>query len=180
MKRETWAPLALAGLAVVFSAVCLGLWLSRGNHWWLKRKLRIGALMLTLTGVANGCTCAETSCYAPLSDLVIIEGQYPGSELVMDLKDGNRLSGRLEHSLLGPEIPFQIMELDGDVIQADTLQADDGAFDEPDETFHLVVRGDIQPGDYYLEIYYTDHQPLDAGRMEPFADFRLEVIDSRD
>jgi hypothetical protein len=179
VKKELWAPFALAGLAVIFAAVCLGLWLSRGNHWWLKRKLRIGALMLTLTGVANGCTCA--SCYTGPASVITLDGQYSGAELVLDLASGTRIQGKVEHSILDEDapIPFHLLEMDGGLVQVGALVAKDGAFDERTEKLYLDLRADTQPGYYEIEIYDPDSQLPDGGFSYPLATFGLEVIDSR-
>lgn len=179
MKKELWAPLALAGLAVIFGGVCLGLWLSRGDQWWLKRKLRIGALMLTLTGVANGVAC--TSCYAGVASVITLAGQHTGSDLVLDLADGTRIAGKIEHNTLDDYavIPFNLFDPDGGLAQAGTLVAKDGAFDESSEKFFLDLRADTQPGGYEINIYDPDRYEADGGFGYPLATFGLEVIDSR-
>lgn len=171
----------MAGLAVIFGAVCVGLWLSRGNHWWLKRKLRIGALMLTLTGVANGCTCAD-SCYITIANQITLEGNYSGAELILDLADGHRLSGKVESSRLDEDapVPFQVLDLHGDLVQAGALVPKDGAFDERTEKFLLDVRADTQPGEYQIDIYDPISQLPDGGFSYPLATFGLQVLDSRD
>jgi hypothetical protein len=63
IKKEIFFPLLAAILGFVFILLSLMVWLNRGkNNGLLKRKLRIGALILALTTAAS-CGSPHVSCY---------------------------------------------------------------------------------------------------------------------
>jgi hypothetical protein len=55
MKKELFLPLIIFALTLVFAVICLMVYLSKGNAYWIKRKLKIGALLLTFTWITNSC-----------------------------------------------------------------------------------------------------------------------------
>jgi len=178
MKREIWIPMAVLGLCLVFALICLGLSLWRRNGWLLKKKLRVGAMLLTLTGfVATGGPVA--CCYATAGDdtMVSLEGESWGGEVTLDLQSGTSLEGQIEncHSLDWSYLlstPEGTRELQrGDLIPLD------GEFEELSEAFRLTLDPGTEPGDYRLCIHQQAAQELD----EPLgfrACFGLTVIDS--
>ena len=62
-KRELFTPLVIAGLAVAFIVVSALVYLSRGDPGLVRRKLRLGGMLLALTGAVNGCGGLTASCY---------------------------------------------------------------------------------------------------------------------
>ena len=54
MKKELILPLIIFALTLVFAVICLMVYLSKGNAYWIKRKLKIGALLLTFNGIVYG------------------------------------------------------------------------------------------------------------------------------
>jgi hypothetical protein len=63
LKKELFFPVFAAILGIVFILICIAVWLNKGkNPALLRRKLRIGALILSLTAVAS-CSSPQVSCY---------------------------------------------------------------------------------------------------------------------
>ena len=66
MRRELFVPLILAGLTVAFVVVFLLVYMSRGNSTYLiRKKLRIGAFILSLTAVGCSDPVGTVTCYTP-------------------------------------------------------------------------------------------------------------------
>ncbi len=64
MSRDVLSPLLLATLWTAFALVCLGLWLRGGRGPLLTAKLRLGGLILGVSGLALGSSCeSEPTCY---------------------------------------------------------------------------------------------------------------------
>jgi|GEM_PF-3700084 len=63
MKKELYIPLIILALTLVFGAICLMVFLSDGNAYWIKKKLKIGALLLTFNGIVYGTNAQGVSCY---------------------------------------------------------------------------------------------------------------------
>ena len=66
MKKEILTPVAVVALSVVFVLLSALVTASKGRSPWLiKKKLRIGALLLMLTGLAIGGSACSVTCYTP-------------------------------------------------------------------------------------------------------------------
>ncbi len=77
MKKELYIPLIIVALTLVFGIICLMVYLSNGNAYWIKKKLKIGALLLTFNGIVYGTYAQEAvSCY--LGDSEVIQPIYLG------------------------------------------------------------------------------------------------------
>ncbi|MFH1052365.1 MAG: hypothetical protein V1779_15700 [bacterium] len=77
MKKDLYIPLVIIALTLVFGIICLMVYLSDGNAYWIKKKLKIGALLLTFNAIVYGTNAQDpfTSCYlAPeeVKDLAFI------------------------------------------------------------------------------------------------------------
>lgn len=66
LKKLPWLPFALLGLALAFVVVSLMVLLSHGSNTWVRRKLRLGALLLSLSSLgAAGSACSKpVLCYS--------------------------------------------------------------------------------------------------------------------
>jgi hypothetical protein len=91
MKKELYIPLILIGLSVVFVVVSFLLWLLRGNDSLLKKKLRIGALILLLSGTAVGYSGCW-SCYFTLPD-----NRFVVEDHTLDISVTNKITGQIHH-----------------------------------------------------------------------------------
>jgi hypothetical protein len=170
MKKELYIPLVLIGLSVAFIVVSFLLWLSRGNDSLLKKKLRIGALILTLSGVATGCWYSEeVTCYVPsVSCVFVVEDAVAQGTIELDMAVTNKLSGKI-YQPEGEDFWYVITDQDDQEIQTGTVEALDGVFDEGMEEFELVVSSDVATGEYVLDFYTPELN-------RPAASFVLHIF----
>ncbi len=168
IRRELWIPLAAAVLTAAFLLVSWLVRLSRGNPWLLRRKLRLGAVLLGLTWAAAGCEgdgiTGGGTCYAPLppSDEVEFDARfYDGRGWVLDLAQGSEMTGTLDYRT-SAAYAFQLVATGGSEIQRGDLAASDGAFDESSEAFRLVLDPAGLPAEALLRIYKRPADAIDA------------------
>ncbi len=63
MKKDILIPLVIISLGLIFVIINIFVFLSKGNEWFIKKKLKIGALILTLTSIAACHTIHQPTCY---------------------------------------------------------------------------------------------------------------------
>ena len=63
MKKEIFIPALLGFLGLGFIIINIIVYFSRGNAWFIKKKLKVGALILTLTSIAACHTIPQPTCY---------------------------------------------------------------------------------------------------------------------
>ncbi len=63
MKKEILIPVLLLFLGLLFTIINLIVYFSKGNSWLVSKKLRIGAMMLSLTGILACGSPPKPSCY---------------------------------------------------------------------------------------------------------------------
>jgi hypothetical protein len=166
MKKDWLVPLAIAGLSAAFLGISLLVFLSRGNPSLIKRKLKIGALLLTLTGAMTGCNRNTGGiCYAPdlSDDMVITEHLAGNSQIEMNPAEDATLSGEISDRR-SEEFSFRIDRENASEALKDEIVALDGRFDEDRENFEIALPQDFPVGTYRLSLYNVgvDHQ-LEAG-----------------
>lgn len=166
MRREHWIPLAVLGLTLAFVLVSWLVRLSRGHPWLIRRKLRLGALLLGLTGAAAGCGEGGTAtCYLPAPvDEIYFDSQFRGQDgLVLDLGQGSELSGDL-NGRSDSAYSYQIL-VDGTEARRGAVVAADGAFDAVTELFRIPLTPAGLPAAGTLRVY--------RGAADAIADSRL-------
>jgi len=167
-KRESLIPVVVVGLAIGFVVVSLLVVLTRGNPKWVSKKLRIGAMLLTLTGVATGCG-TETTCYDPLppeNGFYLDDYVYPGQEVDVDFAQSNVIHGSIDNRS-GEAFSFRLVDSADQELQREDILAADGAFDSYTEEFDITLRTDLSTGTYHLFLFATlaADQP-DTGDVE--------------
>lgn len=65
MKKEILIPLSLLLLGFLFIIINLIVYLSKGNSWLIGKKLKVGALILSLTTVFSCGSPPRVTCYDP-------------------------------------------------------------------------------------------------------------------
>ncbi len=63
MKKEILIPALLLILGLVFIIINIIVYVSKGNSWLIGKKLKVGALILTLTGVFSCGSPPKPTCY---------------------------------------------------------------------------------------------------------------------
>jgi hypothetical protein len=63
MKKEILIPVLLLMLGFVFIIINIIVYVSKGNSWLIGKKLKVGALMLSLTGIFSCGSPPKPTCY---------------------------------------------------------------------------------------------------------------------
>ena len=175
MENKNLLPFAIAWLTAAFVLVSILVTLTRGrNSYLLNKKLRIGALLLTLTAATSGVNCL--TCYAPSrSEEVRITSCKPtGShgEFILNLSRADTLSGTI-FPYYSNAYSFQVTSLRDSIIQQDNLQPLKGT-GNGEEPFRIPLRQDIDSGDYYLKIFDVHQEAIPTGT--PIRRFPLHIV----
>ncbi len=82
MKEDVARYMTVGTVAVAFAGVSFLVWITRRHPYWVKKKLSIGALLLSLTAVTTGGCTSVHACYAPVpahvSDSAKVSLSSPG------------------------------------------------------------------------------------------------------
>jgi hypothetical protein len=63
MKKEIVFPVLLIILGILFILINLIVFISNGNGWFIKRKIKVGALIISLSGIFACGSPSKVSCY---------------------------------------------------------------------------------------------------------------------
>lgn len=181
MRREYLVPLILGGLTVAFGIVSFLVYLSRGNSAFLiQRKLKLGALILSLTAATAMTGCDHrgptTTCYLPAYDPkneITLHGTDQNGRVVLNLDETNEVIGIIEYRQ-STVFSFVVQKPSGEEILRGAVLAQDGTYDEPTEEIHFSIDPSIAPGEYYIHFY--DCSVEDIGTGEPLSDIGLLEI----
>ena len=157
MENKYVMPFTIAGLTAAFAIISFLVYITKGNNaYFLKKKLRIGALLLSLTAVTTGCNDNVVTCYAPLpgEEITLNSGSPAGShgELVLNLSKTDTVQGTIFRRY-SSKYSFQLATVRDSILQRENISALDGAFDEPTESFNITLRRDLDTGYYHLKIF---------------------------
>lgn len=70
MKKEIILPLIIILLGIIFLLINIIVFFSKGNTWFVKKKLKVGAMILTLTSITACHTVPRHTCYEPVQTKV--------------------------------------------------------------------------------------------------------------
>jgi hypothetical protein len=63
MKKEILIPIILIVLGLIFILINAFIYFTKGNSWFIKKKLKVGALILSLSGILACGSPPKVSCY---------------------------------------------------------------------------------------------------------------------
>lgn len=176
IKKEVLIPIALAGLGIVFSIILLAVFISRGkSEFWVSKKMKIGAVIISLSSFAVQQSCVPVTCYEPaMPDQMYITTNSQG-EIIMNLNDSTVIRGIL-YERQSIEFSFNIADtLKSDsIIQKGEILPVDGNFDESNEDFYLKINSNIAEGTYLLKLFNTNRAMQDS--LYPMFTQRLKII----
>jgi len=182
-KKDLLVILAYAGLSVLFAAICVAVWATGGHHFFVKHKLRIGALMLTLAGAATT-GCPVRTCYEPVYDdddstldetnVMALDGYQNNEPITVDLSVDNTLVGTITNPS-GQTFTFGVLDSDG-VVQVAPIESIDGAIDQEVETFEITLDPGLANGFYFLVL--TDTEADFVADVTPRASYELTITGS--
>jgi len=148
LRKYLVVPMLLVGLGTAFAIVCVLLALNRGSATLLRRKLRIGAMILTLQGVATTGSMASATCYdqsvvpwiEPTSSETGTIHVAAGSPVVLE---GIVVDAMYE------EVCYALFSGD-ELVTWGQVEAADGTWDSDEEPVRLTISPElIEPGRAY-------------------------------
>ena len=155
-KKELITPFILVGLGLAFTVVSVAVFLSNGkSKKWVARKMKIGAILLTLTS-AVACDPLITTCYdmpAPPNSMWMNGFTENGLELM--LNTSNVLTGTIDERQ-SEKFSFAILDSTTKMVQNGLLIPVDGKFDTYSENFQIEIDTNISSGAYLLKLYDVD------------------------
>jgi hypothetical protein len=168
-KNIIW--LVVIPVSIAFAVVSVLLWLSGGNNKSLvSRKLKLGALIIGITGVMGGCRPPIVTCYKP--------AMIPQVIPVQQVTDGK----------ISVESGFQNLEFDCEmiydehvswIIYSKSMIVEKGncTIKHTDSGLKLLVDpiNDFAPGLYNLGLFNGKIDALGEAQI-PFKEFEIEVI----
>lgn len=150
-KKEFSVSLLIIGLTILFAAVSFALFLSRGkSKFFTAKKMKLGALILSLTMTAQSCDLFIT-CYdeaEPDNNL------YLYLQDTVNLNDSTRFIKGEIYNRTSNSFSYKLSNRENESLSfTDNIRAEDGAYDEYNEEFTIELDTNLQLGDYLLQIY---------------------------
>ncbi len=151
-KKNILTYFTIAGLSIVFVIVSVLLFVNRGkNAKLLKKKLKLGAMIISLTAVVSA--SYVSCCYAPPTQQINMERTYFHTNAFFIDRSFTEeiygtqeyLSGYHEYSISNDEVP---------AYQSGYLEPVDGSLDSDYEEVVLEIKDILPNGDYFLDIEY--------------------------
>jgi len=154
--KKIIAPLILFGLFAAFATISIIVFLQKGNRErWISRKLKLGAAILTITGLTNGCESQPVvTCYDPAPYNWFQFDDFDQNEytVVANLPNDSVLTGVVYEPKF-EKYAFEIIASDDSVsVQKGEIVALDGAFDEPTDSFKIELNSKLDTGSYLIKI----------------------------
>lgn len=172
MKINWYLWALVSAVSVVFAIVAFLLWLSGGkSKYMLTRKLQLGAILIALTGVMNGCRPPVVTCYKP----AMIPQVIPVQQVI----DGK----------INVEFGFENLEFNCEMIydehiswviysKSKILEKGNCSINHTDVGLKVIVDpiNNLEKGLYKLGLFYGEIETLGESQI-PFKEFDVEVIE---
>jgi hypothetical protein len=149
-----------------------------GRHpYFIGKKLRLGAVLLSLTGSSVGCIMPVT-CYvpAPRNIIHIDQANDKTNEIVLDRATSDTLTGSIRDRL-GSAFSYAILDSLDALIKKDDIQALDGAFDADSEAFKIGLGHSVSAGMYTLHFYSVSKDSIQNYDWENRS-YSLKIVDT--
>jgi len=185
-KRYMIIPLLLSILAIAFAFVSFLVYISRGKYFFIKQKLRIGALILTLTTFSYSCHSNQDDiilCYktaAPTPSITFFNEINQNQEIIVDPLVNRAIKGTIrEETESYPHYSFRILAADGTTLQKGELPLRETEAKETRAlSFEILIDQDIPLGTYTLHVYHFDLKTQDQYPDNYFYSSYFQVIES--
>jgi len=138
LRRYLVIPVILLGLSIVFVVLSIILEISKGNDSILRRKPRIGGLILALQGVAIQGAWPSASCYERAPPQFVLDSTSPETTTIeLDLEETNTIEASIRY---GEHEKFTFVILDNKhVIQWGAVTPSDRRMNSPEETVVMAI-----------------------------------------
>ena len=174
MKRKLFAAISISLLFVVFGLISFLVILTKRHPFFVKSKLKIGALIISLSGAAAG--CFTTTCYSPVPDNYFQIDQYDSQigMLLLNRAVSDTITGEIR-ARNNTAYSYTIRDSSYSIFAKDNLKPLDGVFDKSTEEFQIVVGNQIPSGDYNLTFYSAAVDSIDNAQI--VDQFSLRITD---
>jgi hypothetical protein len=172
MKNHVYLYLVLGGLFVAFGAISLGVYFTGGkNKYFLKKKLAIGAIIIGLTAVSNGCR-PVVSCYEVAVDPVMtcVDSVSEAGTIVLN-KNDTLISFNCEYMFYN-YVSYRIYKEEVNICE-DSCKV--FAQEQPSR-LEMGITEELLSGTYSLRFYYFKLEEL-TNDSYAFKQFDLKIID---
>lgn len=179
LKKNIFIPIVIIFLSIGFIIVSFLVFISKGNSKLLRKKLKIGGLIITLTAAISSTTlsCFEVSCYLPddepyeYNNYLSFTEDYASDykydkKITVDLTSDNILDGSIKN-IKSDYFSYRLCDYDfisyqkGDIIFSDETTDSDGKINV---NFQINLNKNINIGNYNLYIFDNS---VDAQMMVP-------------
>jgi hypothetical protein len=179
IKKEMFLPAWILILMIVFTVLCMLVWLSRGRMpFAIKQKMRVGAMILALTASASG--CVWHTCYvrvAPVNVISFKEGEVnlwkasekSESEMAVANKNSS-LKGRL-FAMRGDGFSYIVTDAHGKELRKENLALSE-ASPKDERAFEIDLKN-IDKGTYELSFYRATRDSI--GPENLLRRFKLKI-----
>ena len=168
-KPLVW--ISLMGLFIAFGAVCLLRFVFRKNPGLLKYKLRIGGIILTITGVMTLGGHGQVMCY----EIYVADTgrvQELDSISYVNLTNTNRVRFHLSSYPLINKMSYKLEDDASNLIESKDIRALDRSFDNNEEEFHVFLPM-LTNGNYRIQFYKTSRAKQSSTNKIATYSFRV-------
>jgi hypothetical protein len=172
MERKIIAGIFLGFLFTAFGLVSLLVILTKRHPFFVSKKLRLGAMIISLSGITAGCIPPST-CYVPAPDNVfqIDQADSQTKTIVVSRAVSDTITGRITDRNRDA-FSFMILDSLDTIVMKNNISPVDGVFDEDIEEFKIGFGNSLLPGNYSLRFYTV---PLDSIQNHDWYDYSCSL-----
>jgi hypothetical protein len=162
MDRKIITTIALGFLFAGFVLISFLVIISKRHPWFVEKKLRLGALILSLSGAAIGCT--TISCYspAPSNRIYVDKGILSSDTILINNTGTDVITGNISNRS-GETFSYAVLDSSDRIITKANFLPVDGTFNESTEEFSIKLNTSLSPGKYKLNFYEFPADSIESG-----------------
>ena len=166
MKREIWIIIQLGILFFVFGVVSILVYFTNGhNRRLLIQKLRIGAIIVSLTAViTGGCTAINPppKCYVPViteDPIIIIDLEPKKTTQKINVSDDRIIKGQIPYRQ-DKKYSYRILNEQGQVVQEGEIKPSDKVLASVNVSFQIKLDEKLKPELYFIYFYECEVEKI--------------------
>jgi hypothetical protein len=174
-KKEIIIPIIIVVLSIAFALISLAVILTKGkSKKWINRKMKIGALLLTLNAFTPGSAQEiEVSCYDIAEEnLMLLKDNK--TELTFNANSPKIVEAYIDYRI-GDEYSFCVFDAENNKIQDGKIEAADGKFDKWKEDIEITLKSHLKAGRYFLFLFdvAVNEQTVNNHKMK----IQVDIVD---
>jgi hypothetical protein len=159
MEKKITLGISLGLLFIAFGLVSFLVILTKRHPYFVAKKLRLGALIISLSSVAIG--CGTTTCYSPVATcydsisenmFTIDQTDSRTQSIILRLAISDTITGNILERH-GNTFSYAITDSLNSIVLKENIAPSDGTYDANEEGFKIVVGKTILPGTYELRLF---------------------------